>query len=894
MDEQMKPGQRWVNTNQPELGLGILEESGNGRITLFFAATGERKVFALASAPVLRVRFKKGDEVLLRSGESIQIEEVSEAGGLLSYLAGGKEYPEQELDDAISFSKPDDRLLGGQVDDLRTFHLRVESLFRAAKIRESSVRGFLGGRVDLLPHQLSIVREVSSRLEPRVLLADEVGLGKTIEACLILNRLHLTGRAERVLILVPEPLVHQWFVELFRRFQYRFALFDEERCRAIPEGNPFLEEQLVICSQEFFLDYPSRIPEVIESGWDLLIVDEAHHLEWSPDEPSEGYELVQALAAETPSVLLLTATPQQLGVEGHFARLQLLDPNRYNDLETFLKESSGYEEVADVVDVIREGGQPKKAFFAGRSERFQNGLARINQPGGRQRLVEDLLDSFGTGRVMFRNTRKQLSGFPERKSHLVELTGGDAFALKVEWLVDFLAKHPDRKVLLICKTLELVEEIAEALLDRVNMKIAQFHDELSLMQRDRNAAYFAEDDGARLLLCSEIGSEGRNFQFAHHLVLFDLPENPEMLEQRIGRLDRIGQSETIHIHVPYVKGDPGERYARWYQEGLNAFEKNLPGAETLVKRLQGIKAETLDDFITQSQKLRDDIEQQMERGVDRLLALTSQGRDPIDDLLGVIDEWDHDRTFEDWVLRLFDHFGLAVEEMSSRGYLLKPGHVITDAFPELPEDGLSVTFDRDRALSREEIGLMTADHPMVRDGFEILLGSEAGNSAFGVWEVAGPKAIILEAYFIVECVAPASLQTDHFLPPVPVRVAVDHQGKDMTADPALMKAVLRRGNHRRLLEQPKVTGEIIPAMLKTIDALAGQRKVRSLKKALESMEETLGREKARLLDLAEVNPLIDERELEKWDAYHLDLREALGRARLRLDSLRLIYRMPAP
>ena len=367
-----------------------------------------------------------------------------------------------------------------------------------------------------------------------------------------------------------------------------------------------------------------------------------------------------------------------------------------------------------------------------------------------------------------------------------------------------------------------------------------------------------------------------------------------MLEQRIGRLDRIGQSETIHIHVPYVKGDPGERYARWYQEGLNAFEKNLPGAETLVKRLQGIKAETLDDFITQSQKLRDDIEQQMERGVDRLLALTSQGRDPIDDLLGVIDEWDHDRTFEDWVLRLFDHFGLAVEEMSSRGYLLKPGHVITDAFPELPEDGLSVTFDRDRALSREEIGFMTADHPMVRDGFEILLGSEAGNSAFGVWEVAGPKAIILEAYFIVECVAPASLQTDHFLPPVPVRVAVDHQGKDMTADPALMKAVLRMGNHRRLLEQPKVTGEIIPAMLKAIDALAGQRKVRSLKKALESMEETLGREKARLRDLAEVNPLIAERDLEKWDAYHLDLREALGRARLRLDSLRLIYRMPAP
>jgi ATP-dependent helicase HepA len=85
-----------------------------------------------------------------------------------------------------------------------------------------------------------------------------------------------------------------------------------------------------------------------------------------------------------------------------------------------------------------------------------------------------------------------------------------------------------------------VEDLTEALLDRVDMKIAQFHEELSLLQRDRNAAYFSEEDGAQLLICSEIGSEGRNFQFAHHLVLFDLPENPELLEQRIGRLDRIG------------------------------------------------------------------------------------------------------------------------------------------------------------------------------------------------------------------------------------------------------------------------------------------------------------------------------------------------------------------
>lgn len=893
MRDQLTPGQRWVSTSEPELGLGVLLEAGSGRATILFTAAEEKRTFAIDSAPILRVRFKKGDEVLIHTGETITVDKTSEEDGILTYHEGDRSFSESELDDSISFSKPDDRLLGGQIDDLRTFNLRVESLFRSSKIRKSPVRGFLGGRVDLIPHQIAIAREVSSRLAPRVLLADEVGLGKTIEACLILHRLHLTGRADRVLILLPDPLIHQWFVELLRRFNLLFSIFDEARCQAITNDNPFLENQLILCSQEFLLENPERIPQVIEAGWDLLIVDEAHHLEWSPEEPSEGYELVQALALETPSVLLLTATPQQLGAEGHFARLQLLDPHRYNDLEAFLAEFDYYEQVADAIDLIKEGEHPDAALFADRSPRIAEGLAGLDEPGAREKVVRDLLDSFGTGRVMFRNTRKQLSGFPERKAQLIELEGEDAFKAKVDWLIDFLREHSSEKVLLICKTLDLVEDLMEALLDRVNMKIGQFHEELTLLQRDRNAAYFSEEDGANLLICSEIGSEGRNFQFSHNLVLFDLPENPELLEQRIGRLDRIGQKETINIHVPYVKGDPGERYARWYQEGLNAFEKNLQGAQLLVKRLQQIKADTLADFISESQKLRAETEAQMERGPDRLLALTSQGDGEIEKTLEQIDAWDGDREFEDWILRLFDHYGLAVEEMDSRGYVLRQGNIVTDAFPNLPEDGLGVTFDRELALSREEIALMTADHPMVRNSIDLLLTSEAGNSSFGVWESPGTKSVILEAYYIVECVAPASLQTDHYLPAVPVRVAIDYLGEDLSASPALMKAVLRRGNHRKLLEQPKVTGEMIPGMLKTLDALAGQRRVKVIEKSLAAMKKDLNEEKARLVDLAQVNPMIGDDELESLASHREALTAALGNARLRLDSLRLIYRVPS-
>ncbi len=890
MQGNYEPGQRWISTSEPELGLGVLLEEGDGKATILFTAAEEKRVFALASAPIMRVRFRVGDEVLIHTGESITIDRVTEENHLLTYHEGERSFAEGELDDSISFSKPDDRLLGGQVDELRTFNLRIESLFRSSQIRKSPVRGFLGGRIDYIPHQIAIVKEVCSRLAPRVLLADEVGLGKTIEACLILHRLHLTGRAERVLILLPEPLVHQWFVELLRRFNLLFAIFDEERCQSISAENPFLENQLILCSQDFLLDHPERIPQVIAAGWDLLIVDEAHHLEWSPEEASEGYDLVQALALETPSVLLLTATPQQLGAEGHFARLQLLDPHRYNDLDHFLAESSYYEKVADAVDEIQAGGLPDPAFFEERSPRIAEALSKL--PRDKKEVVRDLLDSFGTGRVMFRNTRKQLSGFPERKAHLIELEGDDPFEAKVTWLLEFFKQNPSQKVLLICKTLDLVEDLVGALLDRVDMKIAQFHEELTLLQRDRNAAYFSEDEGAQLLICSEIGSEGRNFQFAHHLVLFDLPENPELLEQRIGRLDRIGQTETIHIHVPYVKGDAGERSARWYQEGLNAFEKNLQGAQLLVKRLQQLEAPTLGEFISESKKLRDETEAQMERGPDRLLALTSQGDGEIEKTLELMDAWDGDRAFEDWILRLFDHFGLSVEELGMRTYLLQPGNVITDAFPDLPEDGMSVTFDRERALTREEIGLMTADHPMVRNSIDLLLSGEAGNSAFGVWEAPGTSSVILEAYYVVECVAPASLQTDHYLPAVPIRVAVDYQAKDLTADLSLIKAVIRPGNHRKLLEQDKISGEMIPAMLKALEVLAKKRRVSTLKKALGTMEESLGIEKARLLNLAQVNPLIDEGEIAELDRHHGALKDALMGARLRLDSLRLIYKIP--
>ena len=722
----------------------------------------------------------------------------------------------------------------------------------------------------MITHQLHIASEVAGRLAPRVLLADEVGLGKTIEACLTLHRLHLTGRADRVLILVPDPLVHQWFVELLRRFNLLFSLFDEERCAAIqagdPEVNPFLDSQLVLVSAPFLGGSPKRSEQAVAAGWDLLIVDEAHHLEAG----SDGYELAAQLAARIPSVLLLTATPQQLGLESHFGRLQLLDPDRYGDFDRFVAESERYTEVAREVDeLIKSGAAADK--------------------------IADRLDRFGTGRVMFRNTRAALSGFPERKAHLVPLDEE-----RVTWLVGLLRELDPAKVLLICRTRELAEEIYESLLSKINVTAAVFHEGLTLLQRDRNAAFFAEPEGARILICSEIGSEGRNFQFAHHLVLFDLPDDPELLEQRIGRLDRIGQTETIHIHVPFERGTASETLARWYHEGLGAFEHNLHGAAEIARTLDSDLRELLENssdrklttFLKRSKTLAAEVSQRMAEGHDRLLELNSSQPGKAATLIERIERRDTDPAFEEYVLALFDHFGIHIEELGHRGFLLRPGHLLTDAFPALPDEGLSVTFDRRRALSREDLGFFSMDHPMVRGAIDLLLGAETGNAAFGIWRQPGPEAMYLEAHAIAECVAPPALHVDRFLPPHPIRVVVDHRNKDETSNTKLTAAKLEKGDVFRLLHNETIKRKLVPAMLAETQRLSEAELKRLVKDATAKMDVALKAEIDRLEHLAQVNDQIRPEEINALGEQREALRTALAGTRLRLDAVRLIHRQP--
>jgi ATP-dependent helicase HepA len=186
--EAPAPGQRWISQSEPELGLGIVSSIEGNFIDLRFPAAGEKRRYARNGAPLRRASFQAGDKITLRDGAELQIDSVSSMEGALIYLCGSRSIPECDLADTLSLGGPHERLLAASIDDLQAFALRAEAVEWRCRMQASPVRGFIGGRVDPIPHQMSIAADVTGRLLPRVLLADEVGLGKTIEAGLILHR----------------------------------------------------------------------------------------------------------------------------------------------------------------------------------------------------------------------------------------------------------------------------------------------------------------------------------------------------------------------------------------------------------------------------------------------------------------------------------------------------------------------------------------------------------------------------------------------------------------------------------------------------------------------------------------------------------------------------------
>ncbi|WEA29345.1 MULTISPECIES: RNA polymerase-associated protein RapA [Aeromonas] len=945
-------GQRWISDTETDLGLGTVVAVEGRMVTLLFPATGENRMYAKEEAPVTRVSFNVGDQITSHEDWTMTVEEVQEKNGLLIYVGVRTDNDEPValkevfLNNFIKFNKPQDRLFAGQIDRMSRFTLRYEALVNQHQRRRNPTRGLAGGRVSLIPHQLYIAHEVGHRYAPRVLLADEVGLGKTIEAGMIIHQQLLSGRAHRVLILLPETLQHQWLVEMLRRFNLHFSLFDEERCiEAFADAeNPFETEQLVICSLDFLRKKRRRFEQVLEAEWDLLVVDEAHHLEWSEEAPSRAYEMVEALAEQVPGVLLLTATPDQLGHQSHFARLRLLDPERFYDYEAFLAEEQAYGQVASAAQELLEGetlSDEARQILASQLEGLD-----LSDAAARQQAVAKLLDQHGTGRVLFRNSRANIQGFPERHLNIYPMplpdqyktaikvmgmmggNGGDLqtralrylypekifqqfegdnatwtqFDPRVEWLLGLLLSARQQKVLVICSEAATALALEEALRTREGIRGTVFHEGMSILERDKASAYFAQEDGgAQVLLCSEIGSEGRNFQFASHLVLFDLPLNPDLLEQRIGRLDRIGQQNTVEIHVPYLEGTAQRALQLWYHDGLDAFEQTCPTARPVFEAVRDELFELLaanigdqaplDALLVKTRELHEPLKARLEQGRDRLLELHSSGGAAAQQLVDKLAAEDDDTGMISFALKMFDEIGVNQDDRGENALVLTPGdHMLVSSFPGLPQDGMTITFDRNTALSRDDMALLSWDHPMMRGGIDLILGSEIGATSVALLKNKALPigSILLELIFVAESAAHPQLY--RFMPPTPIRLLMDKNGQNLGEKVAFDAFNRQLTPVNRHLGSKLVTASqpVIHGLIGKGQAIAEELKGGIVDKARAQMAQTLQQDLDRLEALKAVNPNVRDSELDYLRNLQAELHHLIDQTQLKLDAIRFI------
>mgnify|MGYP001158220560 CR=1 FL=1 len=929
-----KPGQKWISNAEPELGMGAVTRLEGRLVSVFFNLTGEERTYSRTQAPLTRVRFNAGDEISTQDNLVIKVASVVEREGLYVYqgdLNGtNTAVIETELDPNVRFSKSEDRLFTHQLDDNHWFNLRYHTLNHAVQLAGAKSRGLYGPRVSLIPHQLYIANEVAQRFAPRVLLADEVGLGKTIEAGLIIHQQLQTGRAQRILVIVPHALTFQWFVEMIRRFNLQFTVLDEERCMQIEQDNapgfsdefqnndinltnPFDAQQLMLCSLNLFSENEVRLAQVLDTDWDLVVIDEAHHLRWTPEGSSPEYEIVASISLASKGLLLLTATPEQLGRAGHFARLRLLDPHRFHDYEAFLNEETKLESVAENVRLLLEGDQ--KTTMAVK-------IAFGAEDKSAEDLVQSLLDQHGTGRVLFRNVRSSIQGFPQRILASYPLATPPDFAkdefypefmskqwidkdTRVSWLISRL-EDSDEKHLVICAHKEVAIALDKKIKGATVIRSTVFHEDMNLVARDQSANYFSETfQGAQVMICSEIGSEGRNFQFASHLVLFDLPLGPDLLEQRIGRLDRIGQKNDVTIHVPYLTGTAMEKLFRWFHEGMDLFALPNPIAQILYdENFDQFLQTDLEPFISAiklENKRRNEI---LNKGRDRLLELNSHRSDvsaPI--LTDILDNAGGD-ALEEYMEASFDLFGLESEPLGDHVHIVKPTESMQRNFsvsmetmdhfhyPELPEDGVRVTYDRQTALAREDVTFFTWENPIVQQAIDAVISDVTGNST--AIAIKHPKiksgTLLTETLHVVDCVAPARLQVDRYLPPSVIRSVITP-----TLSNVASKLAYQSFNDDILEIPPETLSKIIDSQLSGIKEMLSKARDEAHQYLMDrkilatrQTKEALDTEIERLEYLMSVNPNVREEELDYLRVTQDLLLESITSADVRLDSIRVI------
>jgi ATP-dependent helicase HepA len=645
---------------------------------------------------------------------------------------------------------PFDRLARGEIGSFDALSLRRDVL-ALESIREARGLGsFLGGRIRLFPHQLWVA-ERATRSDPvRWLLADEVGLGKTVEACLILNHLVRARRAERTLVVAPDTLTVQWLGELWRKYHQTFVLLDDARLADVdrdhgPGFNPFLPYRRAVVGLDWLVAHPRVTEQAVEAGIDLLIVDEAHHLKRPPGHPGNAaYRAVRPIADLGRHVLLLTATPLEEDAHGFLRLVQILRPDELPEDRPLDERLALGEPLPPCTSATRredvgglpprrpvpvEAGEPEDwteidaLVAAARALPAPNAVARRYKLDRiRRALASGAASAEAPDAAMRRAARRAAESDP-----------------RLDWLAASAEgwRAAGDKTLVFVAHRETLEAVRTAMSRMAQLRTGVFHEDLSPAQRDIEVAQFRLPGGPSMLVSTECGGEGRNFEFCTRLVLFDLPWNPVAVEQRIGRLDRIGR--TRPVDVLYFRPPRGLAAAivELY-ESLGLFEQPLGGLDRELAEVErAIEEHALgDEARPPLAAFRDVVELTHEaRSRVRSAAYRELHREPYRPEMGpsILERVpaELEELTRDVVLRACEEIGLDAEPHrdGARHSIELGARARVESLPGIPpRSSFLGTFDREEAVADESIDFFASGHPLVEGLLAWLDESDLGRT----------------------------------------------------------------------------------------------------------------------------------------------------------------------
>ena len=950
------------------LGLILLVNPEEQIVLVNFPLAEEKRQYSLRTHPLRRAFFRKGQSFQLE-GKTYKISTAELKDHLVYYTCQeGTILPEYDLPPSlIEETSPVDELLQQNISPAKSYDLRKEALELKKHFTRDRLSGLVTSRVNLLPHQVYLAHKITAEENPRVLLADEVGLGKTIEAGLIYSCLNALDKASRVLIITPESLVHQWAQEFSEAFGSLFCVLTRDRYEQEDGAialNPFEANPLIITSIDELTKDPDKAISAASSSWDLVIVDEAHHLQWEPEGASPAWNLVNNISKQTKSLLLLTATPRHKGLTTQYGLLHMIDPKKFCDFEDFVIEmemldqiASCAKEIANTKNIPKNTKKQLEVLFEGDTElleTLQKGSESIYED-----VLEKLIDRYGTGRLIYRNRKCNLDYFPVRKVYLEPLKPTNSYIKRLEsldpedldsrelmdyatgrklltsaerisykedprakWLAELIQKYPNEKIFVICssktRVLEVAQHVSEILnftQEKSNEFFTLFHEDKSLLARDKEASAFASSlSPSKVLIASELGGEGRNFQFLQHIVLLDLPTTPEYLEQRIGRLDRIGQQGTIHIHIPYLEDTPEEVFVHWYQRGLDAFRSQSPSHGVILENLAEEILENLEKFFPQSQDFENrkkfldnlvlntqseliEVSKELKESQDVLLDLNSFNHEKTQTLMERIDFHEDNPFLESFVHSSLESLGVDYENYDEKGSLkinLDSLSFISDLplFKEL--ENRILTFERNLFLKQPSTYFASFPSKFVQTLVDLATNKEQGRLSFSTLEVRGQeRKVYLQFLFHISVYGPKHLELERFFSSEILEFLMDSKGQELniSLDPKSLKDLKSDSPYKAMLKSKKFI-DILTSRLDELESKVVSWQENLLNSVRTNIQKNAKDDLSQLAYLMKINPMYTKEDYENCQKKYQDITDCINETTASLSALRIILVNP--